>query len=50
MPLVANASPSVAEDQEAFDEMSDTICDAVQKGCDGVMLDLHGTMVTHCSR
>ena len=46
VPLVANASPSAAVDQEAFDEMSDTICDVVQKGCDGVMLDLHGAMVT----
>ena len=26
--------------------MADAICDAVRKDCDGVMLDLHGAMVT----
>ena len=26
--------------------MADAICDAVRKVCDGVMLDLHGAMVT----
>ena len=26
--------------------MANAICDAVCKGCDGVMLDLHGAMVT----
>ena len=44
VPLVANASPSAAVDQDAFDEMADAICDAVRKSCDGVMLDLHGAM------
>ena len=39
VPLVANASPSAAVDQDTFDEMADAICDAVRKGCDGVMLD-----------
>ena len=46
VPLVANASPSAPVDQEAFDQMADAICDTVKRGCDGVMLDLHGAMVT----
>ncbi|MFP6726190.1 MAG: M81 family metallopeptidase, partial [Alphaproteobacteria bacterium] len=46
VPLVANASPSAAVDQDTFDEMADAICDAVRKDCDGVMLDLYGAMVT----
>ncbi|MDP7549461.1 MAG: M81 family metallopeptidase [Alphaproteobacteria bacterium] len=46
VPLIANAHPSGAVDQAAFDEMAAAICEAVQRGCDGVMLDLHGAMVT----
>ncbi|MBT5899170.1 MAG: M81 family metallopeptidase [Rhodospirillaceae bacterium] len=46
VPLIANAHPSGAVDQAAFDEMAASICDAVKAGCDGVMLDLHGAMVT----
>lgn len=46
VPLIANAHPSGAVDQAAFDEMATAICDAVRTGCDGVMLDLHGAMVT----
>ena len=46
VPLIANASPSGTVEQAAFDEMADSICDAVRGGCDGVMLDLHGAMVT----
>ena len=46
VPLIGNASPSGAVNQAAFDEMCASICDAVRLGCDGVMLDLHGAMVT----
>ena len=46
VPLIANAHPSGAVDRAAFDEMATSICDAVGRGCDGVMLDLHGAMVT----
>jgi microcystin degradation protein MlrC len=46
VPMIANANPSGAVHQAAFDEMADAICDAVRAGCDGVMLDLHGAMVT----
>ncbi len=46
VPMIANANPSGAVDSAAFEEMADSICDAVRAGCDGVMLDLHGAMVT----
>ncbi len=46
VPLIANAHPSGKVEQAAFDEMAESICDAVRAGCDGVMLDLHGAMVT----
>ncbi|MFP6770852.1 MAG: M81 family metallopeptidase [Alphaproteobacteria bacterium] len=46
VPMIANANPSGAVDQAAFDQMADSICQAVGAGCDGVMLDLHGAMVT----
>lgn len=45
VPLAAYAEPSGLVDAQAFDEMADRICDAVAKGCDAVMLDLHGAMV-----
>lgn len=43
---VANAQPSGPVDQDAFEAMSNAICSEVSKGCDGIMLDLHGAMVT----
>ena len=46
VPMIANANPSGAVDRAAFDEMAEGICAAVARGCDGVMLDLHGAMVT----
>jgi len=45
-PLAAYADPSASVEDDAFDIMSERICNAVAKGCDGIMLDLHGAMVT----
>jgi microcystin degradation protein MlrC len=45
VPLYANASPSAPTDRQSFDCMADAIVEAVAKGCDAVMLDLHGAMV-----
>jgi microcystin degradation protein MlrC len=45
VPLYANASPSAPTDRRSFDTMADAIVSAVAKGCDAVMLDLHGAMV-----
>ncbi|MEM9681777.1 MAG: M81 family metallopeptidase [Pseudomonadota bacterium] len=45
-PIAAQASPSAPVQDAAYAEMSDAICEAVADGCDAVMLDLHGAMVT----
>ena len=45
VPLYANASPSAPTDRVSFDTMCDAIVTAIGRGCDAVMLDLHGAMV-----
>ena len=45
-PVAGNAAPSSPVDDEAFEAMAGRIVDAVAKGCDAVLLDLHGAMVT----
>ena len=44
-PLAAWANPSGPVDGKAYDRFCDLICEAVGKGCDAVLLDLHGAMV-----
>lgn len=46
LPIAAHAWPSGPVDDAAFDHITQRIVAAVQDGCDGVMLDLHGAMVT----
>lgn len=46
VPLIAHANPSGPVDDAAFDQMADAILAAVAKGCDGILLDLHGAMLT----
>ena len=45
-PLFAMANPSGPVDDAGYERMVSAVVDAVAKGCDGVMLDLHGAMVT----
>ena len=45
-PIAAYAEPSGPVADAAFERISEQICDAVAAGCDAVMLDLHGAMVT----
>jgi len=46
-PIAADAPPSGPVDDAAYAEITDTICAAVSKGgLDGILLDLHGAMVT----
>jgi len=45
-PIAANAWPSGPVEDKAYAYMSDMICEAVTKGCDTILLDLHGAMVT----
>lgn len=44
-PIAAGAPPSGRVDDDAYQYMTDTIC-AAAKGCDALLLDLHGAMVT----
>lgn len=46
MPIMANAVPSGTVTAQAFEYMCGQILDAVAQGCDAVLLDLHGAMVT----
>jgi microcystin degradation protein MlrC len=45
-PIAAQAAPSAPVQDAAYKEISDAIAEAVEAGCDAVMLDLHGAMVT----
>jgi microcystin degradation protein MlrC len=46
IPIAANAEPSGPVAASAFETIAEKICGAVAAGCDAVMLDLHGAMVT----
>src|SRR5438067_3557460 len=47
LPIAAGAPPSRPVEDAAFEHIAGVICDAVAKGgYDGIMLDLHGAMVT----
>lgn len=45
-PLFAMANPSGPVEDAAYERMAGAIVDAVARGCDAVLLDLHGAMVT----
>ncbi len=44
--IAASAWPSGPVEDSAFDYIAERICAAVAKGCDAILLDLHGAMVT----
>ena len=46
IPIAAAAWPSGPVDDDAFEHIAGRICAAVADGCDAVLLDLHGAMVT----
>ncbi len=46
IPVAAAAPPSGPVEDAAFEYVAKKILDAVAGGCDGLMLDLHGAMVT----
>ena len=46
LPVAANAWPSGPVEDNAFEYIVGRICAAVADGCDAVLLDLHGAMVT----
>ena len=43
--ICANAVPSGVVTRDAFEHICDTLIASVSKGCDAVLLDLHGAMV-----
>jgi microcystin degradation protein MlrC len=45
-PIAGNAAPSGPVQTAAYEEMASRIVGAVAQGCDAVLLDLHGAMVT----
>jgi len=45
-PVAAEAWPSGPVDDAAYEAMSDAIAEEVARGCDAILLDLHGAMVT----
>ncbi|MDK8875129.1 M81 family metallopeptidase [Paracoccus sp. SSJ] len=46
VPVLAHAMPSGPVEDDAFEAMAQAILAAVERGCDGILLDLHGAMVT----
>jgi microcystin degradation protein MlrC len=46
LPIAAGAPPSRPVDDAAYVHITDTILEAARGGFDGIMLDLHGAMVT----
>lgn len=46
LPMAANASPSGLVTNAAFEQMSSAIVAEIARGCDAVLLALHGAMVT----
>src|SRR5260221_1731253 len=44
-PVAASASPSGIVPEAVYNRLSDAICEAVDRGCDALFLDLHGAMV-----
>ncbi len=46
LPIAASAWPSGPADDEVFEYIAARILDEVRQGCDAVLLDLHGAMVT----
>ena len=45
-PVAGNAAPSAPVESEAYEWMAGRIVGAIAQGCDAVLLDLHGAMVT----
>jgi microcystin degradation protein MlrC len=46
LPIAAGAAPSGPVEDDAFEYIAERIVAAARAGCDGMMLDLHGAMVT----
>jgi len=49
VPIAAEAPPSGPVAEDAYKRITNLICEAVDAGCDAVMLDLHGAMVSEAT-
>jgi microcystin degradation protein MlrC len=45
LPVAGNAAPSGRVERDAYELMTNRIVEAAAKGCDAILLDLHGAMV-----
>lgn len=45
LPVAGNAAPSGPVERSAYEFMASRIVDSIARGCDAVLLDLHGAMV-----
>jgi len=45
LPVAGNAPPSGPVERAAYDAMANRVVEAVARGCDAILLDLHGAMV-----
>ncbi len=45
LPIAGYASPSAPVDRDAFERACELIVAAVRRGCDAILLDLHGAMI-----
>lgn len=45
-PIAAQSPPSSAVEDDAYEHIVQVICDSAARGCDAILLDLHGAMVT----
>jgi microcystin degradation protein MlrC len=45
LPIAGYASPSAPVDRDAFERACELIVEAVRRGCDAILLDLHGAMI-----
>jgi len=46
LPIAADAWPSGPVEDKAYEYIADKICASVKRGCDAILLHLHGAMVT----
>lgn len=46
LPIAASAAPSGPVENDAYEYMARRIVEAAARGCDAILLDLHGAMVT----
>jgi len=49
LPVAGNAAPSGPVERSAYEYMANRVVEAAAQGCDAILLDLHGAMVSMVS-